>query len=312
MPFASTNAASGFTSGLASGRRGWTLVLIATAVLALFIPARWQGWATALGGLTQTLVAPVSGPITRLVRWVAPVTPPKPTDEHFASVQQENQQLRTQLLAQTQDNQRLREQLAQLRVIVPGNSATVDFLPTQVVGASSDLSGQALVLRAGARDGVLVGDVVTTDFVQLLGRIVGVTQRTSTVLPITAVKGDELEAVILAAPGSVRCRLVPSGNGTLRGDLEDKRDMATGKAIEPVPGDEVRLNDPSRWPASAQMLLIGVVESVEPSPRQPLRKFVVVRPSVPDLTRVAEAVLRITPQGRQAAADNRSGTEDTP
>ena len=64
----------------------------------------------------------VSGPVTHLVRWVAPVTPPKPTDEHYASLEQENQQLRTQVFAQTQENQRLRDQLAQLRVVVPSST----------------------------------------------------------------------------------------------------------------------------------------------------------------------------------------------
>ncbi len=293
-----------------TGRRAWTGALVLTAVLALFIPARWQGWSTMFGGLTQTLAAPVSGPITRLIRLIAPVTPPKPSDEHYASMEQENQQLRTQLYAQTQENQRLRDQLGQLRVVVPKNNTTVDFLPTQVVGTSSDLSGQAIVLRAGQRDGVAIGDVVTTDFVQILGRVVSVTPRTSTVLPITALKSEDLEAVILTNGTSVRCRIGPGPGGTLRGDLEDKRDPGSGKPIEPKVGDEVRLSDPTRWPASAQMLIIGTVESVEPSPKQPLRKFVVVRPTVSDLARVSEAVLRVAPQSKQASARDANGLED--
>jgi cell shape-determining protein MreC len=287
------------------------VVLVTTAVLALAVPMRWQGWVTALGGLTQTLVAPVSGPVTHLVRWIAPAAPPRPSDEHYASLEQENQQLRTQVFAHAQENQRLRDQLAQLRVVVPSGNATVDFLPTQVVGASSDLAGQAVVLRAGSRDGVQVGDVVTTDFVQVLGRVASVTTRTCTVLPITADKAEDFEAVVMTTPSTLRCRLAPIGGGLLRGDLEDKRDAKTGAAQEPKVGDEVRLSDPTRWPASAQMLVIGTVQAVEPSPKQPLRKVVVVRPTVPDLSKVAEAVLRVAPgSARQAAVG--SGKEGTP
>lgn len=300
----------GFAGSVQSGGKVWPAVLVGTAVFALFIPARWQGWVTALGGLTQTLVAPVSGPVTHLVRWVAPVTPPKPTDEHYASLEQENQQLRTQVFAQTQENQRLRDQLAQLRVVVPSTNANVDFLPTQVVGSSSDLSGQAVILRAGSRDGVQVGDVVTTDFVQVMGRVASVTSRTCTVLPITADKAEDFEAVVLGTGSTLRCRLGPIGGGLLRGDLEDKRDPQTGKPIEPKVGDEVRLSDPTRWPSSAQMLIVGTVQAVEPSPKQPLRKVVVVRPTVPDLTKVAEAVLRVAPgSARQASM---GGKDDTP
>jgi hypothetical protein len=98
--------------------------------------------------------------------------------------------------------------------------------------------------------------------------------------------------VVLDGAATVRCRLAPVGKGLLQGDLEDKRDES-GAPIEPPAGAEVRLSDPTRWPADAQMLIVGVVERVEPSPRQPLRRVVVVRPSVPDLTRVGEAVLRI-------------------
>jgi hypothetical protein len=50
----------------------------------------------------------------------------------------------------------------------------------------------------------------------------------------------------------------------------------------------------------AQMLLVGTVERVEPSPRQPLRKLVVVRPIVGDLLKVSEVVLQIPPRLQDA------------
>ena len=58
-----------------------------------------------------------------------------------------------------------------------------------------------------------------------------------------------------------------------------------------MPGQVVRLSD-GRWPGAAQMLLVGKVVSVEPSPDNPLRRLVVVAPVIERLERVSEVVIR--------------------
>ncbi|MCX5690933.1 MAG: hypothetical protein NTV94_14310, partial [Planctomycetota bacterium] len=75
-------------------------------------------------------------------------------------------------------------------------------------------------------------------------------------------------------------------------------------AIEPVVGQVVRLAD-GRWPTSAQMLLVGKVIAVEPSPDGPLRRLVTVAPSIERLERVSEVVIRTN----ATSPDIESGTK---
>jgi hypothetical protein len=102
------------------------------------------------------------------------------------------------------------------------------------------------------------------------------------------------------AGSGLECLLSPSADNTLRGPVEDAR------GIEPSPGQIVRLADSDRWPASAQMLLVGRVESVEPDPNQPLRKVVIVRPSL-KLDRVSEVVLRISADAAELDVQPKGG-----
>ncbi|HZW10279.1 MAG TPA: hypothetical protein VFF69_10290, partial [Phycisphaerales bacterium] len=92
------------------------------------------------------------------------------------------------------------------------------------------------------------------------------------------------------------CKLRPAGDGTLKGDVGDPGAQGS-RLIQP--GQVVRLFD-RHWPASAQMLVIGAVESVEPAPDSPLRPVIVVRPTVA-LERVTEVIVRITPEEREDA-----------
>jgi hypothetical protein len=50
------------------------------------------------------------------------------------------------------------------------------------------------------------------------------------------------------------------------------------------------------------MLLVGIIESVDPAPDQPLRKVVTVRPTIEDLGRVTEVMLLLSPPGETPGA----------
>ena len=86
-------------------------------------------------------------------------------------------------------------------------------------------------------------------------------------------------------------------------DLDPEREvLVTAGATEAIaaailalvdPGDEVVLLDED-WPASAQGLRIGVIESVKPNDKVPLRNIVIVRPTY-QLSQVRMVVLRIEP-----------------
>lgn len=93
---------------------------------------------------------------------------------------------------------------------------------------------------------------------------------------------------MLDGPVRPLARLDPVGDGTLRGPVE----IQDGAQPELKPGTIVRLADPDRWPLHAQMLVVGIVERVYPSPDQPLRSNIVVRPTL-ELERVSNVVLRV-------------------
>ena len=282
------------------------------AVLAVVVPAKWQAWVSPVSGLAEVLVSPVAGPLARFHRWLSPVPAPA-TDSRMAALEQDNQEQRTRVLSLLEENNRLRALLEQARVRPADSMGSVDQLAASVTGTGSDVGSPVLFVRAGAKQGVDVGSVATVQFVHLLGRVTGVRPRAATILPITSPASGVLDAIVVTAgvPGGLRTQLKPAGDGTLVGDVEDKTDANTQQPIEPKAGDEVRLADPTRWPMHAQMLIVGKVVSVEPSPRQPLRKTVVVRPVVGDLLRVSELVLQIptsgTTDGRRVANEREEG-----
>src|SRR5262249_3543996 len=82
----------------------------------------------------------------------------------------------------------------------------------------------------------------------------------------------------------------PLGDGTLKGPVSTEG--LSGPEPNLQPGQIVRLDDQERWPRHAQMLVIGKIESGEPSPDQPLRKIVTRRPTLL-LDRLREVVLSI-------------------
>lgn len=274
------------------------VTIVALAALALAVPGAWQGWVTPVGTLVELLAAPLSGPVLRVRRWMAPV-PRKVGDESTAALEEQIAQMKTDLLAARSQRDEYATLLQQARVVPPGSLAAVEQFPTTVLAVSQ---GGTVTLRAGSADGVQVGDVATAGFLHLMGRVVEVSRKTCTVRLITSRGGPALDAVVVVneSGATLRARVTPGGDGTLAGEVEDKRDP--GGAFEPKVGQEVRLSDPSGWPGHAQMLLIGTVEKVEPSAKQQLRKIVTVRPALADMAHASQVVLRLSPPTERKAA----------
>jgi cell shape-determining protein MreC len=278
-----------------------TYVLLVVFAL---LPLPWVSWLGSFSQLMQTLVAPISHPLARVSRWLAPSDRDRPAPEAIRALEDEREAIRIQLLQALDENDRLRATIKELqRGLALDPELAVLQINVPVIGSAGDLADPLLTIRAGLKQGVSRNTIAVGDGLQLVGRVVDAGERTSTVAPITSKSSGGLSAVILlddSSPNGLACTLLARGDGTLHGDVEDRRDTATNTPIEPKLGAEVRLRDPNHWPRSAQMLLVGHVESIEPSPKQPLRKVVTVRPSIPNLERLSEVRLRIVPEADAA------------
>jgi len=277
-----------------AARHGLSLAVLVLLVLSI-TPVRFLGWVEFVGHLPTTLVVPISHPMTTVARWFAPARR-ELDDERVRQLELENERLKRLYLQETaraDRYRRLAEDLQRGRSLQ--TDVPVDLAAFPVVGVSSDASSGLLTVRAGERDGVTRNTVATVDAVQLVGRVDGVAGRTCTVRPITdpSVSGIIGRVMLTdASPDGLACSLVPTGDGRLRGDLEYRAPTPDRPSTpEVAAGMSVRLDD-AAWPQSARMLLLGRVERVEPSPDGPLRRVVIVRPTV-DLRRVSEVVLRI-------------------
>ncbi|MHC4414714.1 MAG: rod shape-determining protein MreC [Planctomycetota bacterium] len=158
-----------------------------------------------------------------------------------------------------------------------GGEVEIDPLFARITGRSPDRAGGPVRLNVGRRDGVTGGTVAVFRGVHLIGRVAeDVAQAGSWIIPITDPSNRLVEAVILPAGDPLapvgeapRILLAPSGPGAFAGDLD--------AAVGVERGDTVRLSDPT-WPASAQGMIVGFVESVSPKDAQPLLTSIVVRP----------------------------------
>ncbi len=289
-------------TGLFEPRRSLAVALLATIVLC-FLPLNLIKWESWFGRLAQVVVVPVSGPLSTVSRWLSPASKSAERSAEVQALEQQLSELRTRTLQLQRENDSLRKALGEIRVLMDlAPDSTVRQVYAPVVGAAGDAGAGLLTVKAGARHGVDANSIATGVGMQLVGRVTSVGDRTSTVLPITS--GDEqlLAVVFVEGAGSegLACRLRPRGDGTLRGPVEDRRDVQTAGVIAPKVGDEVRLADPERWPRVAQMVLIGRVEKIESAPEQALRKIITVRPTIERLDRVAQVIIRTGVDGEQA------------
>ncbi|MEZ6232785.1 MAG: rod shape-determining protein MreC [Phycisphaerales bacterium] len=273
--------------------------LLGVAVVALVVlsltPARHLAFAGWFGTLAQTLAAPVSHPVSRVVGWVTPGGSLPAAEGTADDWRDRAEAFETLYLREREENARLRSLVEDLQAgvaIAPGVS--VRQLSASVVAASSDLASGLLTVRTPAGAGVSPrATVAIVEGIQLLGTVDSASPLLCQVRPITDASSPRLEGVVILGDSRdaprLLCTLSPTGSGTLAGPVESAAGLAESEGLQR--GQRVRLADPT-WPASAQQLVIGVVERIDSNPDQPLRKQIVVRPLV-DLSRVREVVLRI-------------------
>ncbi len=258
-------------------------------VVAALIPTRWMRWVNAVGNRAGMVIAPVKGPVWSLVNWIAPTETPKP--EAIRVLEQDRDRWKQLYLHALSDHDDWVRKIEQMY----GKGTLYADLPLRqllrpVVGPSAEAGGQ-LEIRGGLRDGVALNTVVTTEGVQLVGKVVRVGPRTSYVRLLTDSTAGAIDGRIMTTdkdPGPLCKALYPVGGRMLQGRI--RIEGPNPKA--PEVGQLVRLVD-DRWPRSAQMLVIGAI--ADPPPRQESTGWYVitVKPTV-DLDRLSEVLLRIT------------------
>ncbi|MBK7404672.1 MAG: hypothetical protein IPJ41_08565 [Phycisphaerales bacterium] len=271
----------------------WLPAAVALLLIVSFMPARVLAPARWFGELQNMLVAPVAQPMRMVGGVLSPARPGADDPAVIAQLRLEVEHYKTLYEQMRERKDDLLRQMEQMQLMVSLNpSVSTRLLYAPVIGGTSDPAGALLEIRAGRAQGVNQNDVVAVEGVQLFGRVKSAGARTSWILPTTAKNSGRVRGKVMIADGQgLECALSPAGDGTLTGDVAyDSGEQASNSVIQP--GQVVRLFD-AEWPASAQMLVLGTVESVQPAPDSPLRPVIVVRPGVA-LERVTEVIVRVS------------------
>jgi cell shape-determining protein MreC len=276
-------------------------VAVAVVVLLAVVPARWTAWEAWFGATLQQLVAPVSQPVSAVARWIVPAR------SVYGDESAEAQRLRQEAAQWAQMYRVKQAEVEELSRTIRELQKNLEFrrndpvalVQASVIGSGVDPSTGLILVRAGIKQGVGKDAVAVVDGVQLVGQVVRAEQRVCFVRPITSVpdprKPPWIEAMIFLDESSagVAARLTPRADGLLQGQfVSTTLDQDTKVQLQVPQGAIVRLVD-SSWPPAAQMLVIGRVERIETVVKDPLRKVVIVRPTVEPLDHVGEVTLHV-------------------
>lgn len=278
----------------------WSMPFSVTAMICLcMLPSPWLEWTGWFSAQARLVVSPISHPITMAKNIVIPQSVGNPNaTQRERLLQSELDRYKTLLYREQQVN-------ADLSVLVKdlslGAAVTPNVAVTQIPRPIVGLSREYLVVRSGGHERVSRSTVVVVNAVQLCGRVVQADEQTALVLPITAMSAQPILGNVMldeTRTNTARCMLRAIGKGLLEGDVTRPAAQDDTSELGSIQvGMEVRLLD-DQWPRHAQMLLIGTVESVDPSPNQPLRQRITVRPST-DLRSVPEVFFRVPDLGDQ-------------
>ncbi len=290
------------------GRLLFPAVLVLAGGLS-FLPARWSGWVGQLSRLVVIPTGPLSGWVLGMSRSV--LSPPEPARaEELKLLEEQKQAFETLYLRELAEIQRLRDIIRELQQGVALNpDARVRQVMSPVIGTSADLASGLLSVRTGPSLATDRTTVATTSGLQLVGRVTSSSGPTCWVMPITRRSAGKIQVAIMTddGPAHLGSSLTPIGDGTLKGDVRRLDNGAASNETNaatsiPAVGQIVRLDDID-WPPSSRMLIVGRIVSVSPSPEDPLRSVIVVKPAM-NIERLSEVLLRVqdpvsTPQASQ-------------
>jgi len=263
----------------------WPLTLLVTGLVAA-LPAHWRlGWSTDIAEKVGLVFTPFTDAGTSLGAWLRP--PPSRVDGlpgGSADIEKilENAEMAMQLYhEQRQRLFELEKELRQYKLLpedVRRNAAATIRAYVTSRNPASPLGIVELRLERGGAAAVGPGTIAVYSSVDLLGRIVGDPRgSTCSLRPIVHPDTGHVLASIIPQDqplGDMKnvplIQLHPTGTGRLAGELD--------RTVVVNAGDIVRLNDPHTWPRTAQMMVVGVVSSVEVNDREPLLNTITVKP----------------------------------
>ncbi len=282
-----------------SSHFAFPLAIVVTAAVAL-LPAEWRvgpklDWENDLAAIARFPLRPFTHFGVTMASWLRPGPTPidrTPAGSRDLITQIEERELAERLYyAEHQRVIELERQLHELQQI-PSHvrraaKATVFAYVTRR-NPSSSLGVVELAIESGVAETIYPNTPAVYASADLIGRTVGEPSNSiCSLLPLTnpatrLIRARIFPEVQSAFPTSqdVNVHLEPTGTGTFIGDVE--RDAVIDL------GDLVRLDDPS-WPDTAQMMVIGQIESIKVKDEEPLRNRIVVRPryQVQEISHVA-------------------------
>jgi len=287
------------------------LTLIVTLAVAL-LPAPWRlSWQADLAGIVQVFLMPFSHAGNALGGWLRPA--PSAVDDLPAGeldlqrILEDRDLARAEYHRQRQRVAELEEQLRQLQQVPPETLRMASSSVIAHIAARHPLSPLGVVelkLLRGAVGEIGPNTIAVYAGVHLLGRVVGEPSgSTCSLLPIAnpdtgAIRGRVFPRDDPLGAGTLTL-LEPTGAGAFTAEVDREAVLHEG--------DVLRLDD-RRWPATAQGMVLGEIESLHINDQEPLRETIIVRP-VYQVQHVASVTLIIE---RPAGGDESAGGEDQP
>lgn len=274
-------------------QKAFFLAVVITVVLA-FLPARWLGPTSDLAAVVNVPLMPFRHIGKQLQGWLRP-----PVD---AIGRAGDENLEQQLWEERAEFERLYHE-SQLRITelqdiiqqlqqVPLEelNSGVKPLAASVTGSNPRSRSGIADLNRGQRHGVIPGTIAVYAGVHLIGQVSEVNELSCKLLPITSAAIQPMRARVL--PQDQPERPITDAPLVLLESLGDGRFEAEIEHIHPVnAGDVVRLDDDS-WPRTAQAMILGLVERVEPKDENRLLNRLIIRPRY-QLSQLSHVALKI-------------------
>ncbi len=248
---------------------------VALSVVLAFVPASWLRWTSDIAEVVSFPLRPFTHIGREAATRLRPAEPSTISEAEQRLIEDRDRFERLYKAAQARIEE-LEDHLEQLQRIPVERRANINWIIANITSADPRAAGGSVEINRGSGHGIEAGAIAVYGGVHLVGRVVGgVSRLHSRVEPISGINLIGARIFPRDAP-EVRPADAPLAQlKTHTGGNFIVENIARDQGVRP--GDVIRLDDRD-WPQSAQMMVIGEVESVEPNDRDALRSIIIVRP----------------------------------